>query len=127
MGVLSKKRRPRRPPLRKRTAEESARFRQEYSEKMLSFSRSTGAYMANTLESIAGNGLPKACKSLHRFRPTLSDEQNERERLAAAEAAKKAKQIMPLYPKGAYQLITEGNKQALIDDSRGKRHDQFSY
>lgn len=122
MGVLKKKKRSRRPSLRKRTCEEHERFRREYSEKMSSFSRNTVA-LSNTLEIIAGNGTPKVCRSLHRFRPTLSEEENVREREAAEAAARKAKQIMPLYPKGAYQLITEGNKQALLDDSRGKKYD----
>jgi hypothetical protein len=122
MGVLKKKKRTRRPPLRKRTPAENERFRKEYSERMESYSRTT-APLSNTLEIIAGNGAPKICRSLHRFRPTLSEEENVREREAAAEAARKAKRIMPLYPKGAYQLITEGNKSALLDDSRGKRTD----
>jgi len=124
MGVLKKKRRSRRPPLRKKTAEENARFRQEYAERMAYYSTQRPvAPLSNAIELIAGNGMPKICKSLPRFRHTLSEEQNERERMAAAEAAKKAKRIMPLYPKGAYQLITDGNRQALMDDSRGKKYD----
>lgn len=121
MGVLKKRKRTRRPSLRKKTAAENARFREEYARTMSSFSRNT-IQLQNTLESIAGNGMPKICRSLHRFRPALSEEQNVREQEAAKEAAKKAKQIMPLYPKGAYQLITDGNRQALFDDSRGKKY-----
>lgn len=123
MGVLSKKRRPRRPSLRKKTAAENERFRAEYSERMASFSSQREvAPLSNSLQMMAGNGLPKVCRSLHRFRPTLTEEQNEREKAAAAEAARKTKQIMPLYPKGAYQLITDGNRDALFDDARGKKY-----
>ena len=124
MGVLSKKRRPRRPSLRKKTAAENERFRAEYSERMASFSSSERgvAPLSNSIQLMAGNGLPKVCRSLHRFRPTLTEEQNEREKIAAEEAARKTKQIMPLFPKGAYQLITEGNRQALFDDARGKKY-----
>lgn len=123
MGVLKKRRRTRRPSLRKKTEADHARFRAEYAEKMASFSRPGVAPVSDSLLVIAGNGLPKVCRSLHRFRPSLSDEENAREREAAEAAARKAKQIMPLYPKGAYQLITEGNRAALLDDSRGKRTD----
>lgn len=124
MGVLSKKRRPRRPSLRKKTAAENERFRAEYSERMASFSSNSRgvAPLSNSLQLMAGNGMPKVCRSLHRFRPTLTEEENAREQAAAAEAARKTKQIMPLYPKGAYQLITDGNREALLDDARGKKY-----
>ena len=50
-----------------------------------------------------------------------ADEYNARERAAVEEARRKARQIAPLYPKGAYQLITEGDREALSNDGRGKK------
>lgn len=129
----------RRPRLRKRTDEETQRFWQEYAQKFqdannsVTSGRNTFAVpLVERNESTEGhvpgawrdaNGLGRKDRLVYRESATddAADEYNARERAAVEEARKKARQIMPLYNKGAYQMITDGDREALLNDGRGKK------
>jgi hypothetical protein len=137
----------RRPRLRKKTSEESNRFWQEYAQKFQEANNSitSGRHTlpVPTLlggpgdcdEHIWNNGTAKRERTVFRVSPeTVAGERGDdaddatqsvdfiaREKAAVEEARRKAKQIMPLYNKGAYQMITEGDREALFNDGRGKK------
>jgi hypothetical protein len=128
----------RRPRLRKRTNEECSRFWQEYAQKFQDANNSVTSGRNTFAVPFAGknegnggdvqtvgrdaNGMGRKDRLV--FRESAAgdgDEYRDRERAAVEEAKRKARQIAPLYPKGAYQLITEGNREALSNDGRGKK------
>jgi hypothetical protein len=136
----SKRHLPKRPRLKKRPTEESRNaFWQEYAQKFqdannsVTSGRSTlpipiaGANeeSGRSLQDVWGNANGMGRRDRLVFRKSSSDdnadEYNARERAAVEEARRKAKQIAPLYNKGAYQLITEGDREALFNDGRGKK------
>ena len=136
---------PKRPRLKKRATEESKNaFWQEYAQKFqdannsVTSGRSTFAVpVIERNESTEGhvsgawrdaNGLGRKDRLVYRESSSddAADECDarnlaERNRKAVEEARRKARQIAPLYPKGAYQLITEGDREALSNDGRGKK------
>jgi hypothetical protein len=135
----SKQHLPKRPRLKKRSTKETKNaFWQEYAQKFQDANNSVtsgrntlavplvGSTEASgrSLQDVWGNanGLGRRDRLVYRESAAEdADEYNARERAAVEEARRKAKQIAPLYNKGAYQLITEGDREALFNDGRGKK------
>ncbi len=117
------KRLPRRPRLKKRSKEENERWRKEYAESLHAVApgQSSLPPLVRTIQSVAGNGSPSRTQTVFRADPTADAGTNAKREAAVKEASAKAKKIMPLYNKGAYQLITDGDRDALINDGRGKK------
>lgn len=139
---------PKRPRLKKRSTKESKNaFWQEYAQKFQDANNSvTSGRHTLPVPTIAkgpgdgdghiwNNGTTKRERTIfripqeaaageHRDDDAHASERDDfvsREKAAVEEARRKAKQIAPLYNKGAYQLITEGDREALFNDGRGKK------
>lgn len=132
----SKRYLPKRPRLKKRVTKESTNaFWQEYAQKFQDANNSvTSGRCTLPVPVIAdvgtgdgnvwNNGIGKTERTVFRVPEGTDSEHSDyaaRERAAVEEARRKAKQIAPLYNKGAYQLITEGDREALFNDGRGKK------